>query len=646
MLINMCGIAGIWNRSGQPVEQATLERMASTIRHRGPDGEGYFLSGDLGLAHRRLKIIDLTDLGRQPMSTADGRYWITFNGEIHNYLELRKELEASGAVFASQSDTEVSLQAWLKWGPDCFTRFNGMWALAIWDDARRELMLSRDRFGIKPLVYCDSGRRFAFASEPKAILAVFPEERRPNLAELFAYLAGAYPLCSEETFYAGIRSLPAGHFMTVRADGVTLQRHWNFVPGTEQPRADAEERFRDLLSDAVRIRMRSDVPVMSALSGGLDSSAVTRLAGRFANRPIECFSLKYEGAEAKHDESEFALAAIAGDPRFHIHWVRPTPENLFDVLERIVWHHDSPPAPRGRFPSWFLMRDVGARGRVLLTGEGSDEQLAGYSRFILPYLLDRLTIGTSHRASRSILAEFRDLRLEFPELNRMLRRMLAMPVLQFAHAPVWRLMSVMNPDVVRSLPAIDPRRFTDSWVRRDVTRPYRSRTNNALWTEFTYMGLPEIVHCNDALSMAFSVEVRQPFLDHRVVEFSFSLPYDAKIRDGWTKALLRRALHDTLPPRVRDRRSKFGFAAPLREWFTREDHLMRIREMLLDGNCVGAGIFDRKRLEKRISDVSRGSILFRNIDPLWRLICTEIWYRQSIACSGQSAHTRISPSKS
>jgi len=606
------------------------------LRHRGPDGEGFFLSGDLGLAHRRLKIIELTDLGRQPMSTADGRHWITFNGEIHNYVELREELQAQGAVFASHSDTEVVLHAWREWGPGCFTRFNGMWALAIWDDERRELTLSRDRFGIKPLVYCESGSRFTFASEPKAILEVFPEQRRPDLAELFAYLAGAYPLCSEATFYSGIRSLPAGHFMTVGAGSVTLQRHWNFTPGTEQPRADAAEEFQELLTDAVRIRMRSDVPVMSALSGGLDSSAVTLLAGRSTLDTVECFSLRYEGTEAKHDESEFALAAIAGNPRFHMNWVRPTPGNFFDVLEKIVWHHDCPPALRGRFPGWFLMRDVGAQGRVLLTGEGSDEQLAGYSRFILPYLLDRLTLGTSYRPARSILAEFRDLRTEFPEMNRMLRRMLAMPVMQFAHLPLWSLMSVMNRDIVRSLPAIDSRRYTDSWARRDVAHPYRSRMNNALWTEFTYMGLPEVVHCNDALSMAFSVEVRQPFLDHRVVEFSFSLPYDEKIRDGWTKSLLRRALRDTLPPRVRDRRRKFGFVAPLREWFTREDHLLHIREMLLDGSCVAAGIFDRTRLEKRIRDVSKGSILFRAIDPLWRLVTTEIWYRQSIDCSRQS----------
>jgi asparagine synthase (glutamine-hydrolysing) len=630
----MCGIAGIWNRAGEPVEQASLERMASMLRHRGPDGEGYFLSGDLGLAHRRLKIIDLSDLGRQPMSTVDGRYWITFNGEIHNYVELRGELQANGAVFASQSDTEVVLHAWLAWGPECFTRFNGMWALGVWDDARRELMLSRDRFGIKPLVYCENGPRFAFASEPKAILEVFPEERRPDLAELFAYLAGAYPLCGEATFYSGIRSLPAGHYMTVRADGVTVQRHWNFTPGTEQPRADTEERFRELLSDAVRIRMRSDVPVMSALSGGLDSSAITLLAGRFAQDPVECFSLKYEGDEAKHDESEFAAAAIAGDSRFHLHWVRPTPSNFFDVLAKIVWHHDSPPTPRGRYPCWILMRDVGARGRVLLTGEGSDEQLAGYSRFILPYLLDRVTIGTSYRAPRSILAEFRDLSMEFPELHRMVRRMFAMPAVQFARMPVWRLMSVMNEDIVRSLPAIDPRRYTDSWIRRDVARPYRSRMNNALWTEFTYMGLPEVVHSNDALSMAFSVEVRQPFLDHRVVELSFSLPYDEKIRDGWTKSLLRRALRDILPPRIRDRRGKVGFAAPLREWLTHDKHMVRIREMLLDGTCVAAGILDRKRLEKRIGKVRKGSILFRNVDPLWRMITTEIWYRQSIARTG------------
>lgn len=628
----MCGIAGIWNRTGENVERATLERMSATIRHRGPDGSGVFVSGDLGLAHRRLRIIDLSELGHQPMGTPDGRYWITFNGEMHNFVELRTELEAKGVAFHSRTDTEVALQAYLAWGPSCFEKFNGMWALAIWDDVRRLLLLSRDRFGIKPLVYSENGRRFAFASEAKAILEIFPEERRPDFAELNAYLAGAFPDCSDATFFAGIRSLPAGHSLFVYPDRTALARHWNFAPGAETPRADAEEQFRHLLTDSVRLRMRSDVPVSAALSGGLDSSVVTLLAGKFADRPVECFSLNYD--KKKHDESGYATAAIAGGAdQFHLNWVRPAPEGFVDRLAKIAWHHDAPPASRGRYPCWFLMDDVGRQGRVLLTGEGGDELLGGYSRFILPYLLDRATIGIAHRATAGLVAEFRALKQEYSGAFGTLRRMLSTPVMQRTGARPWPHVRVLHPDIARLQPPVPRNRYADWWTRPEAPRPYRSRLNNALWHEFTFAGLPEILHGNDAISMAFSVEVRQPFLDHRLVEFCFSLAYDEKIRNGWLKSLLRRSFSQLLPPAIRDRRTKFGFAVPLREWMMRDDNFRDARSRLLDGTCVAAGIFAREQLEKKIAAARRGGTLYKSMEPFWRWVSTELWYRQFIAKS-------------
>jgi asparagine synthase (glutamine-hydrolysing) len=628
MMAGMCGIAGVWNRSGEPVQQTVLERMARTMRHRGPDGEGFFCSGNLGLAHRRLSIIDLSERGHQPMSTEDGRFWITFNGEIHNFVELRQELEARGEVFHSHTDTEVALRAWRVWGVSCFEKFNGMWALAIWDDRERRLLLSRDRFGIKPLVYSENGRRFAFASEPKAILAAFPEERRPDLAELDAYLTGAFPDTGEQTFFAGIRNVPPGHCLSVDIDRITSTRHWNFEPGTEAPRPDAAERFRELLTDAVRIRLRSDVPVSAALSGGLDSSAVTRLAANFVDRPISCFCVKYD--EKEIDESEYAIAATAGSGQFQLNWVRPTPDRFIETLGKIVWHHDAPPALRGRYPGWFVMEAVGKQGRVLLTGDGSDEQLAGYDRFILPYLIDRLLLrGSDSRLS--VPAEIWKLRDATPGKVGIGQRMFVAPVLQRLDLLAWLHFQVQHPDLSRANVSVDRRRFADAWVLKDSARPYRSRLNNALWHDFTFMGLPETLHFSDALSMAFSVEVRAPFLDHRLVEFCFSLPFDEKIRNGRTKSLLRRALHDVLPPVVRDRRRKLGFPFPTRAWMMREDNFQQACSLLLDGVCASNGIFDRARLEKRIASTRRGGILYRSMEPFWRLVCTELWHRQFIS---------------
>ncbi len=564
------------------------------------------------------------------MSTEDGRYWITFNGEIHNFVELRRELEARGEVFRSDTDTEVALRAWRAWGPACFEKFNGMWALAIWDERERRLLLSRDRFGIKPLVYSGNGRRFAFASEAKAILAAFPEERRTDFRELDAYLSGAFPDTGEQTFFAGIRNVPPGHYLSVDTDCIRLTRHWHFTPGAETPCPDAAEQFRELLTDAVRIRLRSDVPVSAALSGGLDSSAVTRLAANFLDRPIACFCLKYD--EKEFDESAYALAATAGSDRFQLNWVRPSPDRLIETLGRIVWHHDAPPALRGRYPGWFLMEAVGKQGRVLLTGDGNDEQLAGYDRFILPYLLDRFLLRDSGGASRlGVLAEFWRLRKATPGEVGIARRMFVAPVLQRLNLPVWLHFRVQHPDLSREDTPVDRRRFADAWVLKDAARPYRSRLNNALWHEFTFLGLPETLHFSDALSMAFSVELRPPFLDHRLVEFCFSLPYHEKIRDGWTKSLLRRALHDVLPPAVRDRRRKLGFPFPTRAWMMREDNFRQARSLLLDGECAAAGIFNRARLEAKIAAIRRGGIVHRNMEPFWRWICTELWHRQFIS---------------
>ncbi len=630
----MCGIAGIWERSGRPVDPAVLERMGHALRHRGPDGSGTYLEGAIGLTHRRLTILDLSDAAAQPMGTSDGALWLNYNGEIHNYVELRAELERSGVAFRSQGDTEVVLQAYRAWGLACFERFHGMWALALWDARARRLVLSRDRFGIKPVCYSVRAGRVAFASEPKAILAAFPEERRPDGREVHAFVNGGYPDVGCATFFANVSSLPPGTCAVFETGGHRVETYWTFVPGRESPVENVEERFRKLLDDAVRIRLRSDVPVGACLSGGLDSSAVVRLAvPHLDGAPLHCFSLLYEG-DPVHDESRYA-ALVADDPaRYRMHWVRPSAERMLDTMARIVWHHDAPTPIRGRFPRWFVMREAAPHVKVVLEGQGGDELLGGYGRFALPYALDRLRLGRAPAADPGI--GLREELSRLGELDGTARtwplHMLSDEAKRRVARGGWPWMRLESRAFARDQGPVHVLRYNDAWRSSQVELPYRSHLNNALWLELRCAGLRESLHSDDALSMAFSLESRVPFLDHRVVELCFSLPFHEKIRDGWTKSLLRRALSGRLPEPVLRRRAKLGFPQPVKRWLTEPANLEAVRALLLDPACIGRGILDRRRLVDRFGRSRERARTWagRNVNTLWRLVTLELWYRQFV----------------
>ena len=600
----MCGIAGIWERSGKSVDQATLERMSASLVHRGPDGHGIHLDGAVGLANRRLSIIDPTPASDQPMCLAERGLWITYNGEIHNYVELRRDLERRGARFRTQTDTEVVLHAYATWGTDCFERFNGMWALALWHERERRLVLSRDRFAIKPLCYAVKGARICFASEPKAIVAAFPEEREPDRAEIARFLAGSSPDAGERTFFANVRNVPAATCIEFTADDVQRTRYWRFTPGDETPKPHAEERFRELLTDSVRLRMRSDVPVGACLSGGLDSSSIAALVDVPPDRPMHCFSLRFNGWV--HDESRYA--AVAADARsgaFNVHWVRPEAQDLVGTMRKIVWHHDAPMPVRGRLGQWFVMAEAGRHVKVILDGQGGDELLAGYSRFVLPYVVDRLLRTAPSSPTRAgLLRDLAD--LAWIE-SRSRLWFLARAPLPYARRVLGRRMG-------------------------PATHPYRSRVNNELWDELTTNGLPEILHADDALSMAFSVESRAPFLDHRLVELCFSLPYTDKIAGGWTKSILRRALADAVPAEILARRRKIGYSSPVTQWLRLDENWRDVRELLLDRACLERGVFDRRRLERVLSSFANGSQLhaIHQTGRLWRWITLELWFQEFI----------------
>ena len=581
------------------MDAATLGRMSAALVHRGPDGSGVFVQDEIGLVSRRLRIIDPHEVSDQPMSTADGRFWITFNGEIHNYLELRRQLSSCGARFRTESDTEVVLQAYATWGPDCFERFNGMWALALWDARDRRLVLCRDRFGIKPLYYSMRGDRICFASEPKAILAGFPVEREPDRDEIGRFLAGGYPDAREATFFKNIRVLRPAQYMVLSSTTTRVARYWRFTPGEETARPDSEGTFRELLADAVRLRGRSDVPVGACISGGLDSGTIARLLEPTGGELIHCFSTCYD--DPRHDERRYAELATRDRP-FTMHWVRPHGRDLLETMRKIVWHHDAPTPIRGRLAQWFVMQEAGRHVKVVVDGQGADELLGGYVHDTLFYLADRIRSRPPARHGG-----WTGLATEVRQLAQVGRTRLS-----------WYALTA-------------PRRYLrDPRVRRPG--PFASQLNNVLWNGLCYDGLPELLHAEDALSMAFSVESRTPFLDHRLVEFCFSLPYDEKIADGWTKSLLRRSMAGVLPPEILARRAKYGFSSPVVGWMQQAETWRAIRELLLDRRALDRGVQHPRRVAAQLKAFEFGP---RALVPsaairLWRWITLELWFRDFV----------------
>jgi len=626
----MCGISGIWRRDGGVVRAEELRRMNLAQRHRGPDGAGWRVEGAFGMAHTRLALVDPSETADQPLADPSGRFWITFNGEVHNFPELRSELDRKGHRFRSAGDTEVVLTAFREWATGCFHRYNGMWALAVWDAERRRLVLCRDRFGQKPLYWAAVDDTFVFASEVKAILAVFPELAEPDLHELGQFLQGSSPDSGATTFYRKIRAVPPGCWIEVSGDVVgEPQSYWDFEPGTVGSGEGSAEEFLGLLTDAVRIRLRSDFPIGLCVSGGLDSGAVASLARRLtplADRDIHCFSLAYP-EDGSVDESSYAQQVVDHVGGLKIHWVHPSNGELVERVASSVKGTDAPTPLRGRLPMWAMFEEASKQVKSVLIGEGSDELLGGYPRFALPWLLDRLRSDPLRT-----LPGGRTFR-EFAHLTRLVeaggvRRMIEVgaPILRrFSWRPEPSCL-VLTRDYRASLASPDPRLLTANFFDGRVPRVFESRLNHALWHDFRFAGLPELLRAEDALGMAHSVETRAPFLDHRVVEFCFRLPFQAKIDEGWTKLLLRRSTNGILPEPVRWRLDKKGMPAPYLAWFQDPANFAPVREALLDGKLIRCGLLDPKALESMLRAFCQGRTAGLHLLSIWRLLTSELWF--------------------
>ena len=620
----MCGIAGLLRRDGGPVDGALLKRMTDRLAHRGPDGEGFHVDGPVGLGHRRLSIIDLST-GAQPMESASGSRWITYNGEVYNYVELREELTRLGARFRTTSDTEVILAAYEAWDVGCLARLRGMFAFAIWDAPRRRLFLARDRVGIKPLVYSWDGRCLRFASELKAIVedpAVPRVLDREALRDYFTHLYIPGP----RSIFQGIRKLPPASYLLCSLDGdgePEVRTYWDLrmAPQETVPEAEWAERLDHLLHETVRMHLVSDVPVGAFLSGGLDSSTVAACMARSAGGPIKTFSIGFD--EADYDELRYArmLATRYGTDHFEL-VVKP---DVMEVLPRLAWQFDEPFADASAVPTYCVSRITRDHVTVALSGDGGDESFAGYTRYAQ-------AVGLHERMDRAPLALLKPLARwagarrrpgargrEFLQVHGMpaLDRYVRMVTYQTPET----LGGLLTGEAAAELDLAAPQRALLALARQAGTDDYLS----TLQYMDVHHYLPEdILMKVDRASMLTSLEARVPLLDHVVMEHAARIPPGFKLRDGSGKHILKAAMQRYLPAEMLKRR-KMGFGVPLASWF-RRDLKDFTRDILFDSRVRQRGILRPEGVRRLVDTHLAGRRDYSS--QLWSLICFELWCRQ------------------
>ena len=618
----MCGIAGY---HGLPADPALLERMNAHQQHRGPDGDGICVDGPCGLAHRRLSIIDIAH-GQQPMDTADGRYAIAYNGEVYNYLDLRGELEALGRTFTTDSDTEVVLQAFAQWGADAFDRFNGMFGLAIWDRHEQRLTLARDHFGIKPLYVAmvpnpsGEGEALLFSSEIKPILASGLYDKRVNDRSVYRYLRFRAHEDGTETFFEGIERLAPGEMLEADANGIRrrmftrLKEELLELASVQRPYdAAAAAEYKRRLVESVRLRLQSEVPVGTSLSGGLDSSAVAVIINQLLNEG-DSLSLSAVGARQNtfsaifpgsiNDEEKYVddvLDICTG--HVEAHKILPTADEFKADLLDFIRTQEEPIISSGPYAQYQVMREATKHVTVLLDGQGADEMMAGYIPYYFVYLRQLRAQGATLAAAE--LAKSLDV------LYRLGRFKLKAKV-----------------KLKKSIP-------TTQLLNRDFVAAHRGQRYSSeganlkkrLVEDLFHNSLPSLLRYEDKNTMRFSLEGRVPFLDKEVLKFIFSLSDEAIIKDGWNKRVLRDATRGLLPESINRRRNKIGFTTPQGEWFMRlKNHFYNI---FLSESFANRPYVNQTEVIAAFEGWIKGA---NDVDTMtfWRLINLELWMREFI----------------
>jgi asparagine synthase (glutamine-hydrolysing) len=620
----MCGIAGIVRFDQAPVDRAALLRMSAALAHRGPDGDGDVVEGRVGLAHRRLAIIDLVT-GQQPM--ASERALIVFNGEIYNYVELRDELVARGRTFRTTSDTEVILQMYEEYGENCVARLNGMFAFVLYDRIARRVLAARDHFGVKPLYLHASPQRLLFASEIKALL-VHPEVRADaDLEGVRDYLTFQYVL-GERTMFAGVSTLLPGEYCVVGLDDGRLRRTKFWEPTFRVDYDHSESYFVNrltwLLSDAVRLQLRSDVPVGAYLSGGLDSSLVTALACRNGASSLATFTGRFdEGPE--FDESEYArmVAEMYGTD---MHTITPTESDFVNLMPKLIYHMDEPVAGPGLFPQFMVSRVAATKVKVVLGGQGGDEIFGGYARYLVAYLEQALKGAIFENTEEGEhIVSFKSILPNLPALQQyqpMLQQFWGTGLFDAMDRRYFRLIdrsggavALLSADFRATCGSEDRfERFRTVFNHPDTKSYYNKMTHYDMVTN-----LPALLHVEDRVTMASSLESRVPLLDHRITDLVTSMPPRMKFRGGELKHLLKRAVGDYLPGPVLARKDKKGFPVPLHLWARGAAHEF-FADTLLSRRSRERGLFNPAEVEKLMDQEHAFG------RRLWGLLNLELWY--------------------
>lgn len=625
----MCGIVGLVRNDGKPIDEGLLARMNEAIRHRGPDEDGFYVNGSVGLAMRRLAIIDLKS-GQQPIHNRDRTAWIVFNGEIYNYLELREKLEKLGHTFYTNSDTEAIVHAYDQYGSDCPKHLRGMFAFAIWDERTQELFLARDRVGKKPLLYAEVNGQLVFGSEFSAIL-LHPDvskEIRPEAIDCYlSFMCVPAPL----TAYRAIKKLEPGHSLRWRKGELKTERYWqpDFSKKLDISEEEAGERAIEILRDAVKVRLMSEVPLGAFLSGGIDSSAVVALMSQESSEKVKTFSIGFEEQDFSELQHAKRIAEHVGADH-HEFIVRP---DAVEILPMLVEHYGEPYADSSAVPTYYVARETRRHVTVALNGDGGDESFAGYERYIAMGLTEKY---------RKVPAFFRE-----SLIKEAVNRIPTSPIRKSTVNSAKRLLEVVSkPRVNRYMHWMSV--FNEGLKEPLYSDAFREQTDRAFAASFldtwfkkangngpvdtllltdlmTYLPNDLLVKV-DIATMAVSLEARSPFLDHHVIEFAASLPERLKLRRLTTKYLLKKVLRRLLPAENLDRR-KMGFGVPIGHWF-RGKMQPFLREVVLSDKALRRGLFKPEVVKQLVEQHTRSERDYSH--QLWTLLMLELWFLRFI----------------
>lgn len=627
----MCGIAGYIDKSGEfKTSYELIRKMTDKMRHRGPDAQGHWIDEKVALGHRRLSIIDPDSKSNQPLFSADGRFVITYNGEIYNYIELKNELARRGAVFHTNSDTEVIIEAYRAYGTECFNLFNGMWAFALYDTADQKVVLCRDRFGIKPLYIVDNDEVFMFASELKAIIEALPAENIQNDAWIYHYLTRSRIEDSDgECIYKNIRIFPHAQYMIydLTRNRSEISEYWKVDPEKFDRKwiqgSDPIRTFKELFDSAVGLRLRADVEVGACLSGGLDSSAIVGCVSKKYGRKIHTFSAIYKDADCNEEDY---IQKVNEKWNTISHYIMPDnyENDLIRQIEELTYYHEQPSIDMSLFSQYSVMRAAQGNVKVLLDGQGADEMFAGYHAYYLCHM-DDLADKNTFESRRQAIMICAYLKKRLPDIMNLVSTDTLVRVAGMKNSFELQMTNGVEDQKLKiSVPV-----FTENFLGKvhesspQTPRYGLSSLNERLCRDIMSDSIPCLLHNEDGNSMAFSIESRVPFLDYRLVEFAIALDGTYKIRNGETKWIVRKACRNYLPEKVARRRDKMGFPAPFARWLRESKSSADIAKIIYefgDRDIVSRDRIDQLYKAHMNMQADYNSILFK-------FLSLELWMR-------------------